>query len=76
MPGAAETFKTVIDKMTHGIDFKLVNLLHAENANPTNEDLNTSIEDSENRWNIHLVSYDTLTSRAKPSSNGRLSHCA
>jgi len=29
----------------------------------------------ENRWNIHLVPYDTLTSRAKPSSNGQLSHC-
>jgi len=25
MPGVAETFKTVIDEMTHGTDFKLVN---------------------------------------------------
>jgi len=75
MPGVAETFKTVIDDMTHGTNFKLVNLLHAENANLTNEDLNTSIDEPENRWNIHLVSYDTLTSRAKPSSNGQLSHC-
>jgi hypothetical protein len=75
MPGVAETFKTVIDEMTHGTDFKLVNLLHPENANLTHEDLNTSIDEPENRWNIHLVSYDTLTSRAKPSSTGRLSHC-
>ena len=44
MPGVAETFKTVIDMMTHGTDFKLVNLLHAENANLTHEDLNTSID--------------------------------
>jgi hypothetical protein len=72
MPGVAETFKKVIDKMTHGTEFKLVNLLHAENANLTNKDLNTSIDKPENRWNIHLVSYDTLTSRAKPSCNGQL----
>jgi len=61
--------------MTHGTDFKLLNLLHAENANLTLEDLNSSIDEPENRWNIHLVSYDTLTSRAKPSSNDWLSHC-
>jgi len=76
MPRVAETFKTVIDEMTHGTDFKLVNLFHAENANLTHEDLNTSIDEPENRWNIHLVSYDTLTSRAKPSSNGQLCYCA
>jgi hypothetical protein len=75
LPGVAETFKTVIDEMTHGTNFKLVNLLHPENANLTHKDLNTSIDEPENRWNIHLVSYDTLTSRAKPSSTGRLSHC-
>jgi hypothetical protein len=44
IPGVAETFKTVIDEMTHGTDFTLVNLLHAENANLTHEDLNTSID--------------------------------
>ena len=76
MPGVAETFKTVIDEMSHGTDFKLVNLLLAKNANLTHEDLNTSIDEPENRWNIHLVLYDTLTSTAKPSSNGRLSHCS
>jgi hypothetical protein len=76
MPGVAETFKTVINEMTHGTDFKLVNLLHTEKANLTHKNLNTSIDEPENRWNIHLVSYDTLTSRAKPSSNGRLSHCS
>jgi hypothetical protein len=48
MPGVAETFKSVIDEMTFGTDFKLVNLLHAENANLTHEDLNTSIDEPEN----------------------------
>jgi SNF2 family DNA or RNA helicase len=76
MPGVAETFNTVIDEMTHGTDFKLVNLLHAKNASLTHEDLNTSIDEPENWWNMHLVSYDTLSSRAKPSSNGQLSYCA
>jgi hypothetical protein len=75
MPGLADSFKTVIDDMTHGTDVKLVNLLHSENVNLTDQDLNTSIDKPEKRWNIHLVSYDTLTSRAKPSSNGWLSHC-
>jgi hypothetical protein len=51
-------------------------LLHDENENLTHRDLNTSVDEPENRWNIHHVSYDTLTSRAKPSSNGRLSHYA
>ena len=76
IPGVAETFKTVIKVKTHGTDFKLVNLLHAKDATLTHEDLSTSIDEPENRWNIHLVSYDILTSRAKPSSNGRLSHCS
>ena len=76
MPGVAEMFKTVIDEMTQGTQFKLVNMLHSKNTNLTYEDLNTSIYQLENRCNIHLVLYDTLTSRAKPSSNGQLSHCS
>ena len=76
MPGVAETFKSVIDEMTHGTDFKLVNLLHAENGNLTHKSLNTSIDEPANRWIIHLLSYDTLTSIAIPSSDGQLSNCA
>jgi hypothetical protein len=75
MPGVVVMFKSVIDEMTFVTDFKLINLLQAENANLTHEDLNSGLYKPENRWNIHLVSYDTLTSRAKPSSNGPLSHC-
>jgi hypothetical protein len=60
MPGVAETFKSVIDAMTHGTDFKLVNLLQTANANLTYENLNTSIDKAENKWNILGVSYDTL----------------
>jgi len=48
MPRVAETFKTVIDEMTQGTDFKLVNLLHTKNANLTHEDLNPSIDEPEN----------------------------
>jgi len=76
MPGVAETLKSVIDEMTYGTDFKLINLLHVENANLTYNDLNTNIDRPEHRWNIHLVSYDTWTSRTKQSSNGQLSHCS
>jgi hypothetical protein len=72
MPGVAKTFKSVLDKITHRTDFKLVDLLHTDNANLTHKDLNTSIDKPENRWNIHIVSYDTFASRAKSSSNGQL----
>jgi hypothetical protein len=75
MPGVAETLQTVIHKMTHGNDLKFVILLHAKNANLKVEDLNPSTNEPENRLNIHLVSYDSLTSRGKPSSNDQLSHC-
>jgi len=76
IPRVAETFKSIIGDMTYGIDFKVANLLHAEIANLTNEDLNTCIDEPETRLNIFLVSNHTLTSRAKPSSNGQLSHCS
>jgi hypothetical protein len=72
MPGVAEKYKNVIDEMKFATDFKLNNLLHVDNVNLTHADLNTSLDEPENRWNIHLVLYDTLTSRAKPSSNGQL----
>jgi hypothetical protein len=48
MPGAAEAFKSVIDEMTFATDFKLINLLHAENVNLTHEDLYTSLDKPEN----------------------------
>jgi hypothetical protein len=76
MPGVAETFNSVIDVMTFATVFKLNNILHAENGNLTHKHLNTSSDEPENRWNIHLVSYDTLTYRAKPSSNGQVTHCS
>jgi hypothetical protein len=49
--------------------------LHAEHANLTHKDPHSSIDKQEDRWNIQLVLYDTLTSRAKLSSNGQLSYC-
>jgi len=49
---------------------KQVNWLHTENANLTQQDLNTSIDKLENRWIIHRISLDTLKSRVKPPSNG------
>jgi len=76
MLAVAETLKSVIDEMTFGTHLKLINLVPAENPNLTHEDLNTSPDEPDNRFNILLVSYDTLTSRAKPSSNGQLSNCS
>jgi hypothetical protein len=49
-------------------------MVYAENANLTNEDQITSIDEPENRWNLHFVSYDTLTSSGNPSSQDKLSH--
>jgi hypothetical protein len=48
MPGVAETSKSVINEMTNGTDFELIKLLHAEHANLTQKNLNTSIEKPEN----------------------------
>ena len=48
MPGVAATFKSIIDEMTYGTDFKLIHLLHAENGNLTHKDLNTTIDELEN----------------------------
>jgi hypothetical protein len=48
MPGVAETFKSVIDEMTFATDFKLINMLNAENVNLTHDDLNTSLDEPEN----------------------------
>jgi hypothetical protein len=69
-PGVAETLISVIDEMTYGTDLMLINQLDAENLNLTHEDLNTSTDEPDNQWNITLVSYDTLTSTVKLSSNG------
>jgi hypothetical protein len=50
MPGVAETFKTGMNEMTHGTDFKHVNLFHPDNGNLTHEDLNVTIHEPESRW--------------------------
>jgi len=76
MHRVAETFKSVINEMIYETDLKLVNLLHVENATLTHDDMNTSIDEPENRWNIHHVPYNTLTSRVNPSINGQFSYCS
>jgi len=48
MPLDAVTFKSVIDEMTYGTDFNLINSLHVENENLTHEDLNTGIDELKN----------------------------
>jgi hypothetical protein len=48
MPRVTETLPSIIDKMTHETDFKLINLLQAENVN-LHKDLNTSCDQPENR---------------------------
>ena len=76
VPGVAETIKSVIYEMTHGTDFKLINIVHAENVNLTHEDLYTSTDAPENPWNVHIVSYETSTCGGKRASNGQLSNCS
>jgi len=74
MHEGAEILKSDIDKMTCGIYFNLVNILHAENVNLTQEYLHPSIDNLEIQWNLPIVSCDTLTSRSKPSTNGQHSY--
>jgi hypothetical protein len=49
MPGVAATCNSVIGKITFATDFKLIKLLHADNVNLTNEDLNTGLDEPENQ---------------------------
>ena len=72
MSGLVEIFKNVIDEMTCGTGLKCVNWLDGENANLTHEDLDTIIDEIDNRWNIHVVLQNTITSTANPSGNGQL----
>jgi hypothetical protein len=75
IPRVEEAFKSVLDEMTNGTDFKLAKLSHAENTNLTQNVLNISIDELENGWNIHPDLLHTFTSKAKLSSNGQLSYC-
>ena len=56
MPGVAETFKSFINEMPYRTNFKLINLLYTENGNHTHEDLNTNIDELENRWKTDGIS--------------------
>jgi hypothetical protein len=47
-PAVAEMFKSVIDEMTCGTNFSLINLLLANHAIPTTQDPNRSIDEPEN----------------------------
>jgi hypothetical protein len=76
MPRVAQNFNTVINEMIHGTDFYLAQLLHRTNANLTHEDPNTGSDELDTQWNIDHVLYDTITSSAKPSSNGSLPYCS
>ena len=55
----AETFKSVINKITYRTSFLLVLLLQSDYVDLTRKDLNTTIDKPNNTWNIHLVLYDT-----------------
>ena len=67
-----DTFKSVFDEITNGTDFKVQHLSNHGNANLSHEDLNTSIDKPENGWNTHIVVYNSLTSRTKPSNKSQL----
>jgi len=62
--------------MTYGTKVELIYSFHVGIANLTHQDRNTSIDELQYWWNIHLVTYDTVTSRAKPSSTSELSYCS
>jgi hypothetical protein len=74
MPEVAESSIAGINKMTYVTDFKLPNILDMHYVKPTKNNLKRSNKMPEIPWNTHLVSYDTLTCRVKPFSNGQFSH--
>jgi hypothetical protein len=66
MARVAETFKIVINGMTNCTDFNLVSMLYAENTNLAHKDMNASVGELQNQWNIQRVSHNTLISSVKP----------
>jgi hypothetical protein len=70
MSGVAEMLKSVFQQMTYEPKINLVNVLHTENANLSCQDCSSTISKLDNLLNIYLISYKTLTSVVKPSSNG------
>ncbi|KAF8515970.1 hypothetical protein BDD12DRAFT_905249 [Trichophaea hybrida] len=76
LPGICVTFKSVIKDMSHNTDFTIIDLLDPNYYNDTNEDLNASADEPERRWNIHFISYDTFTARAKLNGQRQLTKCA
>ena len=44
MPGVAETFKSVINEIKYGTEFKRIDLSHTENGNLTHDYLNSGID--------------------------------
>jgi len=55
MPGAATKFNSVIDKLTCKTKLQLLIFVDWQDVNLTKEDLNSSIDQTENQLNIHLV---------------------
>lgn len=69
MVWVGENFKIVLNEMIYATDIKHVTMLEMENVNHIYDNVNTSIAELENRWNVYLTSNDTWMSRAKPSCN-------
>jgi len=76
MPKVLEIYKSDINKMTELNNFKLVNMFHMQNTILTCNHQNSSIDEPKTSFNIFLVSFDMLTSRAKPSRIGQYSYSA
>ncbi|KAF8520710.1 hypothetical protein BDD12DRAFT_811081 [Trichophaea hybrida] len=72
LAGICETFESDINDMSHNTHFTIIDLLDPNHYNLSNKDLNTSADELEHRWNINLISYDTLTARTKPNGQWQL----
>jgi len=68
----AETFMTVIHNTKYGTDLKFGHSFEADNADHTHRRLKMNIDKPKYRGNSHIVLYDMLESRPKPSSNDQL----
>jgi hypothetical protein len=75
-PSVVDPFQSVIKKKTYTTNFIQVDVLHTENVTRSHDDLPISIDKLEQTWNINYASYDTLTSRAKPTRSSQLLYCS
>jgi hypothetical protein len=69
LPSVRATFIGAINTITKGTPFSVRDLCAEDAGDLTHAHLNFCVEHPERRWDIHVITYDTFTSRAQRNEN-------